>query len=306
MSSLNHLLSHIVDYAGLFPPAALPLEEVVKNYNDYISSDDEWMLARLIIPASRLSEFVEVADSIVDSQTMACWLISALLPAPSDEKFAGAVEAILEFNRQSNERSVKAVVDAVELPTPQTELIDQAVAAVHAEISVFAELPWDENHEHFSKLAELRKGRSNLFAKIRTGGVEPQMIPSVAQVASFIESAQQHAVGFKATAGLHHPLRAEYALTYESNSPRGTMHGFMNVFAGACLVHHKRISSEDLVALLNEADSTAIKFDEAGLVWRECSVSREEIERTRGEFAISFGSCSFTEPLEDLATHWPA
>ena len=57
MSALRALLSEVVDYAGLFPPAALPLPAVIKNYEEYVPSENNWMLARLILPADRLSEF---------------------------------------------------------------------------------------------------------------------------------------------------------------------------------------------------------------------------------------------------------
>ena len=57
MSALVSLLNGIVDYAGLFPPAGLDMDTVVQNYSEYRKSSQRWMLARLVIPASRLSEF---------------------------------------------------------------------------------------------------------------------------------------------------------------------------------------------------------------------------------------------------------
>ena len=48
------LLSEIVDYAGLFPPAQLPLEKAVREYAAHLGEEKAWMLGRFIIPAQRL------------------------------------------------------------------------------------------------------------------------------------------------------------------------------------------------------------------------------------------------------------
>src|SRR6185503_6096765 len=67
-------------------------------------------------------------------------------------------------------------------------------------------------------------------AKVRTGGVTPEAFPAPGKLAEFISACHGAGVPFKATAGLHHPVRAEYPLTYEPGCPRGVMHGFLNVF----------------------------------------------------------------------------
>src|SRR5262245_12202115 len=55
-ASLRALLSGIVDYAGLFPPAKLPLDQSIRNYARYRQDPDAWMLGRFICPAARLAE----------------------------------------------------------------------------------------------------------------------------------------------------------------------------------------------------------------------------------------------------------
>ena len=61
----------------------------------------------------------------------------------------------------------------------------------------------------------------------------PEAIPDPADLARFIAACAAAGVPWKATAGLHHPVRAEQALTYEPGAPRAVMHGFLNVFAAA-------------------------------------------------------------------------
>lgn len=54
--SLYTFLSGLIDYAGLYPPAQLPLYDAITNYVQYRRADDAWMLAHLLIGANRLAE----------------------------------------------------------------------------------------------------------------------------------------------------------------------------------------------------------------------------------------------------------
>src|SRR5262245_52201803 len=58
-ASLRALLSGVIDYAGLFPPAKLPMTEAVANYLRYRESEEAWMLGRFVCPAARLKEIPE-------------------------------------------------------------------------------------------------------------------------------------------------------------------------------------------------------------------------------------------------------
>jgi len=135
--------------------------------------------------------------------------------------------------------------------------------------------------------------RNGLRAKIRTGGLTPDAIPSSKTIADFLRECAQHQVPFKATAGLHHPIRCVRPLTYEPDAPRGTMHGFINVFMAAAILPYAE-------AILEEADPQAFTFDDDTASWRGHAVLTDDLARVREEFAISFGSCSFEEPVKDL------
>src|SRR5262249_45167684 len=106
-------------------------------------------------------------------------------------------------------------------------------------------------------------------------------------------------VAFKATAGLHHPLRAEYRLTYEPAAPTGVMYGYLNVFLAAALLADG-LSDADAVRALEERDSNAFTFAPGSVVWRGHAVTAELAHRVRERVAVSFGSCSFREPVDEL------
>jgi hypothetical protein len=77
------------------------------------------------------------------------------------------------------------------------------------------------------------------------------------------------------------------------------MHGFLNVFLAAAFL---RAAMDPGLAhqLLEEQSAEAFQFNSDGATWRQNRLSRNELAATRQEFALSFGSCSFTEPIDDL------
>jgi len=136
-------------------------------------------------------------------------------------------------------------------------------------------------------------------AKIRTGGETADKIPPVEIVIDFMQACATAKVPFKATAGLHHPVRSMHRLTYQPDSPSGMMHGFLNVFLAVAFVR-TGIDTPLAVALVNEQSPEAFEFDSSGVLWQDQRLSIAQIAEARRDFAISFGSCSFTEPIEDL------
>jgi hypothetical protein len=140
-----------------------------------------------------------------------------------------------------------------------------------------------------------------LCAKVRTGGVTADAFPAPTDVARFLAACVRHGVHFKATAGLHHPLRGEYPLTYDAHAPRGVMFGFLNVFLAAAFAR-QGMPPADVAALLDERDPAAFRLTDGHAGWRGHTLEAATIAADRAAFAASFGSCSFREPLDDLST----
>jgi hypothetical protein len=107
-------------------------------------------------------------------------------------------------------------------------------------------------------------------------------------------------VPFKATAGLHHPVRALRPLTTELKGPSAVMHGFLNVFLAAAFVSCCGMAFDDAVGILGEEAPARFVVTEDAIAWGSFRVDVEALRAVRRTFATAFGSCSFEEPIEDL------
>jgi hypothetical protein len=107
-------------------------------------------------------------------------------------------------------------------------------------------------------------------------------------------------VPFKATAGLHHPLRCYKPLTYEPDAPEGIMNGFLNLFLATAFSRYG-FKPSLLEEILEDEFEESYEFTESGVLWRqEHFLNNSQLERVRRQNIISFGSCSFEEPIADL------
>jgi hypothetical protein len=243
-AALRALLTNLIDYAGLYPPAALPLAIVEERYRGFRASPESWMLNRLVLPMAKLPQAGLDPD----------WRVTLLV-----EGDPGALP------RQ---------VETLETKSPG----EFSLPAYH-------EIP----------LRQLTRG----FAKVRTGGLTPDAIPSAQEVGEFLCDAANRRIPFKATAGLHHPIRSVRPLTYALDSPRAAMHGFLNVFAAAAMVWHG-MDLGHAMALLEERDAAALAFSDDDMVWKGHRLTTDQVAEARRDFAHSFGSCSFEEPVSEL------
>ncbi|MBX9929871.1 MAG: hypothetical protein K2X99_13275 [Gemmatimonadaceae bacterium] len=284
-AALRALLAHGIDYAGLFPPTAWTMSQAVEAYAGYRAGPQAWALGRFVTPVARLPEFLEARSAFPS----AAWPL-AVLPGPAIESDYAAVEAFDAVH------GAFAQVTAFEARAQTVEEITRVAAAFGARRALFIELP--VVHDPSALIAAV--GAAGASAKIRTGGVTPEAIPSAAQVARFLAVCAAAGVACKATAGLHHPVRGEYALTYATDAPRGTLFGFTNVLAAAIAARAGTPEAE-LVALLEERDPRAWQWSDDGLRWRDHHWTTAAITAARTGFIGAFGSCSFLEPFDDLS-----
>ena len=293
--ALRVLLRGIVDYAGLFPPASLSIAGAIREYALHKEGPEAWALGRFVLPAARLEEFEAAATSTLPREAAHSWALSALLGSNVEED----IERIERFNaRHRDARNGAVIVDTVELKVHAPRDITRASELLDRRFDTYMEVPaGGGGTDESARLIEVMS-RTKAKAKIRTGGVTPEAFPSSSQVARFIAACIENSVAFKATAGLHHPWRDEYALTYASDAPRGVMFGFLNLLLATALLREGARSSSAVDAL-EERDKHAVTFGVDGLEWREHNLPLIALERAR-ESLVSFGSCSFREPVADL------
>jgi hypothetical protein len=214
---LRSLLTNLIDYAGTFPPASLPLAEAAQKFRSHRARPESWILNRIVLGTTE----------IIDPD----WRVSLLT---------------------DTEPAALPQIETLETKRPQK-----------LSLPTYCEVPLDQVPP-------------GAFAKIRT------TTPTVNQLAEFLQEAAARRIPFKATAGLHHPVR----------SIKTGMHGFLNVFIAAAAAWHGA-SNSDLIDILNQEDPHQL------LASLE-TLTTAEIETARRDFAHSFGSCSFDEPIDDL------
>ena len=308
--SLKNFCSKIIDYAGLFPPASLELGQAFHNFVFYLQGEYKWMLGKFIIPAKRLAEL----GSLLDDMTIDGKVPLSVLGSSSEnvdefnELFNGDIAAINEFIAKY---SGAVTIDAFEVRLPselfkneENTEISKLMSTISASlesalgknIPVFYEVSLTKEYE-----AEIIRTVETIGAlnngsgyKLRTGGIEASAFPEPEVIAFAIMTCCEFDVPMKCTAGLHHPIR------HYDDEVKTSMHGFMNVFAAGILAYTSNLDEAEIIEVLTDEDPYEFLFTEIGFTWNENEITNSEIKAAREKFMLSYGSCSFDEPIDDL------
>lgn len=248
MSARRTLLSRLIDHAALFPPASLEMDAALDVDRLARETPEAWILHRFLVPASHVHE------------------IPPDFPPP-----LGVIVDMDELPDLSGRR-----VEVVEAR------LERAAVTAGAPGRVFLEV-WPGDDAKLDEVAALGAG-----AKVRCGGATPDMYPSPAQLAAFVVGCRDRGLAFKATAGLHHPIRD------------GIVHGFLNLLGAAVLAHADGAGEADLTAVLLEEDYNAFTLDDEAFGVRGKRFGAEAVAAARAQLVTGYGSCSFSEPVDDL------
>lgn len=300
-------LTGLIDDAGLFPPASLPMEVAVAAHRESLAGANGWILARFICPASRLTE---LDRWLPDEDPAAPWGVSVILDgAAGDQWLDEAVVGLAAARRFAEVRRGSVRVELLEVPLPQDidppllHKFGDAVedAGLPDPVTPFLEVPRAAPlPATLEIIAEMRDrlGEGGTFrslgGKLRCGGASEELFPTPARVASFIHWCNQLGLPLKATAGLHHPFR-------HTDPETGIVqHGFMNVVGAAVLASANDLDAEAIAEIVSDQDPASFSFAPEGFTWRDFLASESEIGTARAGLFRSYGSCSFIEPVEDL------
>ncbi len=316
--SLRALLTGIIDYAGLFPPAKLPLDAAVENYAVYEKGEHAWMLSRFVCGASILPG-MDIYVSALSRGQAGGWPIA--VAGRGGEDLISFLEVLQQdlasINTFCRAAGLSAEVDVFEVKFPEAvikggsesvyELVERSsevFASGAPGVRPFYEIGFGRGGPEavYESLSVLKKFNDKWAgeryrpagAKIRTGGADATAIPSSNQLAFFIRACSKLGLTYKATAGLHRPLRhADKAMGTE-------VHGFLNVFVAAALAHASELTLPKIVTILECTKIGDFEFSGDGLSCCGQHATLDQIATAREQGCVSFGSCSFDEPVEGL------
>jgi len=312
--TLRVFMQGLIDYAGLFPPARLDMPDAAAAFARHLGGEYTWMLGCFICPAGRLDELAE-QRSMLDRYSPI--RVSVLGTGPADENDYLDL-AVLDAERVARfETYGWAQCTQLEVKWPHSLISKKPLRRYASRLAqagctyrrLFFEIErlgsWDDDVDRMAAaLAEaaapaetgVLAQTSDAFGfKIRTGGPTADMYPSPDQIAVAVEACRDAGVLIKATAGLHHPIR------HEQPSEGVTQHGFFNVFGAAALAHGIGLDHHDLASIIDGRRLSDFTFGLHDFSWRQHTIGIETLEEARARLAFSYGSCSFDEPLEDLA-----
>jgi hypothetical protein len=295
-ASLRALLEQTIDYAGMFPPCDLPLEQALQNHAKYVRSREAWMLNGFVLPVGQFDAAAKLVSQFDPSRPLR---VAALGPKTANaEGFVAALEdasvAIRSFSR-SDVNLISVSHFEMFLPDDVDSASLKKARAIFGELPVFWEAPPERAEQTIVLIAAQNsdKDRPTFGYKLRSGGVTADVFPTSAQIARAVVTAATHQLSIKFTAGLHHPIRQ---FRDEVNTK---MHGFLNVLGAAVLAAEHQWDADQVAMMLEDEDPYSFSVTDDFFAWRDWKIDTQRLEYRR-KFVRSFGSCSFDEPRDDL------
>jgi hypothetical protein len=252
------LLDRLFDDASQFPPGNLRLEDAVEAHARWRRHPRSRLVGRFLLPVARVRALSD-QDGFDPSEFELGVVVAADLP-PS-----AAAEAARILHR------VCATVSAIEVPL----LAGASVVAAWRDEFPEAELFLECQPADIPQIAAL-----GARAKLRCGGLNAEAVPAIETVSAFIAATAAFELPFKATAGLHQPLR-------HFDSQLGCeVHGFLNLWVatGRAMAGAPRGELAQALTVTDLASLAAFETD---------------LRRARAMFS-AFGTCSISEPIEGL------
>ena len=294
--SLRALLTHSIDYAGMFPPCSLGLEPALKNQAEYVRDPDAWMLGAFVLSTEQFDATKQLLSQFDAQHPLR---VAALGPKTvSADAFFEALDNAEAAIRSVSRHNVDLVsINHLEMFLPHDVDVTSLKEArsILGDLPVFWEAPSDRAEQTIALLAESNSdaGSATFGYKLRTGGVTTDAFPTSMQIAKALVTPATHQLPIKFTAGLHHPVR-QYREEVQTK-----MHGFLNVLGAAVLAGEHRWDSNQTAMMLEDETVDSFSFTDDFFAWREWRIDTKRLQYRR-RFIVSFGSCSFNEPREDL------
>ncbi|HEY5429440.1 MAG TPA: hypothetical protein VIK04_10015 [Solirubrobacteraceae bacterium] len=252
------VLDRLFDDASQFPPGDLSLEAAVASHVRWRDGLHRRWVGRFLLPVRRVAAFAELVAE--DAHRFELGLV-----VPADIPQSAAAQAARLLGTRAN-------VTAIEIPLRAGPAVIAGWRGAFPRAELFLE-------GSSGDVAAI--GRLGARPKLRCGGLAPEAVPSVPMVAKFVVESVARGLPFKATAGLHQPLRhLDADLGVE-------VHGFLNLWV-ATRRAQTRAPHREIEEALTRTDLGSLALGE------------EELQAARTSFT-AFGTCSISEPIAALA-----
>ena len=277
MTAMEALLADLIDYMGLFPPAALDMHTAVRNYLEFSRSAHRLALGRFVLDLDRFPYLWDAAGDYLRGMRL-----SVLATPQSDWD---------DLRRLADKGYA---VEAVEIECGAPDEIERIATRIPEGIVAYFEIPASAPAGTLDAI-----DAAGARIKLRMGGLSADAFPSTQAVAHMLDQIARRRMLFKAAAGLHHAVRANYPLTGSPSSPAAAMHGFINLATAAAILYFGG-DVADAFEALEELEPNTWRVDPVAILWREHGWNADELREVRGRFFAGFGSGSLQEPLHQL------
>ena len=301
------LLGRLFDNAAMYPPAQAPMEASLALHDAAERAPWGFARGRFLVPGARLGDLaVDLPLLGLDRKALR---VAVIVGSPADANATSPLDAVVTAAATLRETLPSVHVDLFEVrPTDQEPFtlgaqVDAAAEAAHAagadncfiEVDV-AGADTGLIHERVGAVADAgAKHPIRIGTKVRCGGLEPGMVPSGAQLATFLGATRTHHLPFKATAGLHHALAA----------PDLAHHGFLGLLFASVLGQRHDLDIDQMSRLLClQADGVEVTDDSFTVRvpdMEPLTAEVEDVTAARYGGFVAFGTCSFTEPVAAAA-----
>jgi hypothetical protein len=268
------------------------------------------MLARFVCPAGRLVELEDLLTDVAVEESKIEVAVLGRGGATLDDFVKATDEDAALINTFLSRQGERATADVFEVRLPAAGGAAVAVAKAWRSLTENGSTTMTPFFE-VSLLGDWRPrlpaaaaairdttrtagGDHRLGLKIRCGGLDAAAIPEPMAVAAAIATCRATGVPLKATQGLHHPFR------HTDPALGAAVHGFLNLFTASVMAHAHDLPVRRLTEIVADTDPQSFVVEADRVAWRDFEASAAEVAAARSGVLTTFGSCSFSEPRDDL------
>lgn len=311
-SGLKQFMNGIIDYAGMFPPAKLDFYSAFQNYLFYQNHRDGWMVDRFVFPIKMYERLPEFEDFFKEQEYEIKLTTLPRYHDSSDLFLSDFMTDLISLGSTIFNLSASFDFRVFEFKLPKdlmhasqnefneffNQLIQFAKDHPLTNPRFFVEMHITDDWKfQMNKITDMIKHHpyaEHLGFKLRCGGITADLFPDSEIVATAIHLCNEKNIPVKFTAGLHHLIR------HYNEDVSTKMYGFFNVF-GACMLSKRfHIDINQIEDILVDEKPENFAFSDLGMKWKDMEVPTSVINQSRNTFCMSYGSCSFEEPRDDL------